>query len=57
MNWLEPEGEVEKGFTGMSLEMETKMIDVFKTQKMSDNPLLTDRLLKLAVEIKTLNES
>lgn len=50
-------GEGEKGSSGMSLEMETKMIDMFKALKISDNPLLTDRLLKLAVELKTLNES
>ena len=48
---------VEKGSFGMNLEMETKMIDMMKTQKISDNKILSDRLLKLAEEMKNLNES
>ncbi|XP_057377316.1 uncharacterized protein LOC130698644 [Daphnia carinata] len=54
-----PESDVEpeKGASGMTLELEETMKNMMKSQKLSDNPTLTDRLLKLIVEVKALNNS
>lgn len=47
--------EPEKGASGMTLELEETMKNMMKNQKLSDNPTLTHRLLKLIVEVKALN--
>ncbi|KAK4001914.1 hypothetical protein OUZ56_003779 [Daphnia magna] len=51
----ETDVEPEKGASGMTLELEETMKNMMKSQKLSDNPTLTHRLLKLIVEVKALN--
>ncbi|KAI9561519.1 hypothetical protein GHT06_012478 [Daphnia sinensis] len=52
-----PESDVEpeKGASGMTLELEETMKNMMKSHKLSDNPTLSDRLLRLIVEVKALN--
>ncbi|EFX81341.1 hypothetical protein DAPPUDRAFT_242233 [Daphnia pulex] len=46
-----------KGESGMSLDVEESMRNMMSSQKLSDNPVLTDRILRLIDEVKTLNGS
>ncbi len=41
----------------MSLEAEESMRNMMASQKLSDNKLLTDRLIKLIDEVKALQDS
>ncbi|KAK4001916.1 hypothetical protein OUZ56_003781 [Daphnia magna] len=49
------DAEPVKGETGFSLELEETMKNMMATRKLSDNPILTDRLVKLISEVKDLN--
>jgi hypothetical protein len=49
--------ETIKGQVGMSVEMEEMMKTLMASYKLSDNPILSDRILKLMDEVKALNHS
>ncbi|XP_057373635.1 uncharacterized protein LOC130694575 [Daphnia carinata] len=49
------DAETIKGESGFSLELEETMKNMTASQKLSDNPNLTDRLVKLISEVKALN--
>ncbi|KAI9561522.1 hypothetical protein GHT06_012481 [Daphnia sinensis] len=49
------DAETVKGESGFSLELEETMKNMAANRKLSDNPMLTDRLVKLISEVKALN--
>lgn len=49
--------EPEKGASGMSLELEESMKNMVTSTKLSNNPVLSNRLLRLILEVKALNSS
>lgn len=51
----ETEVEPVKGESGMSLEMEETYKNMMATYVLSDSPALSDRILKLILEVKALN--
>jgi hypothetical protein len=57
LNFLVADGEIVKGASGMSVEAEELMKTTMLSKKLSDNVVLTDRLIKLIDEVKALNDS
>ena len=51
------EADHEIGESGMSLRMEKTMESMAGTHRLSANPIVTERLLKLMDEVKALNDS
>jgi hypothetical protein len=57
ISFLVADGEIVKGASGMSVEAEELMKATMLSKKLSDNEILTDRLIKLIDEVKALHDS
>lgn len=57
MSDLVTDVEPEKGLTGMPSEMEEFMKNTATSIKPSDSPILSNRLLRLILEVKALNNA